>query len=70
MAESDVIQIGDTDSIKVRYSELEEDTLFWLQTRSDDFNSPMRKIDESSALHLREQRVVEMQPSQFVYEKE
>ena len=68
--ENDVIRMGNTDWIKIRYNEVSEDELFWLQTTLNDFNSPMRKIDETTALHLREQRVVGIETGKVVYIKE
>ena len=70
MAESEVITMGDIDWVKTRYSEIDEDELFWLQTTLNDWNSPMRKVDDNTALHLRDMKNVAVEPNQFVYQKE
>ena len=70
MADNEVIVMGDVEWVKVRYSELDEDELFWLQTTMNDWNSPMRKVDDSTALHLRDMKNVAVEPNQFVYQKE
>ena len=62
--------MGDVDWTPVRYNSLEENDLFWLQTTLNDFNSPMRKIDESTAFHLRDQKKVEIKTGQMVYLKD
>tara|TARA_Y100000361_G_C11027714_1_gene273033 strand:- start:421 stop:633 length:213 start_codon:yes stop_codon:yes gene_type:complete len=70
MSETEVIKMGDVDWTPVRYNSLEENDLFWLQTTLNDFNSPMRKIDESTAFHLRDQKKVEIKTGQMVYLKD
>ena len=70
MPDTETLKIGDTDWIKVRYNELEENDLFWRQTTSNDFNSPMRKIDNTSAWNLREETKVQMEPGKIVWLKE
>ena len=70
MSETETIKMGDTDWTPVRYSALDENDLFWLQTTLNDFNSPMRKIDESTAFHLRDQKKVEIKTGQMVYLKD
>ena len=70
MSETEVIKMGDVDWTPGRYNSLEENDLFWLQTTLNDFNSPMRKIDESTAFHLRDQKKVEIKTGQMVYLKD
>ena len=70
MSETEVIKMGDVDWTPVRYNSLEENDLFWLQTTLNDFNSPMRKIAESTAFHLRDQKKVEIKTGQMVYLKD
>ena len=70
MPDTEALKIGDTDWVKVRYNELEENDLFWRQTTKNDFNSPMRKIDNKSAWNMREQIKVEMEPKKIVWLKE
>ena len=70
MNETDPIKIGDTDWVPIRYNTLEENELFWLEARMDDFNSPMRKLDENTALHLRDGKPQEIVTTRLVYQKE
>tara|TARA_B100000073_G_C23609137_1_gene523778 strand:+ start:293 stop:505 length:213 start_codon:yes stop_codon:yes gene_type:complete len=70
MSETETIKMGDTDWTPVRYSALDENDLFWLETRMDDFNSPMRKIDETSCFHLRDGRAQQIDRNRMVYLKD
>ena len=66
----DPINAGDIEWISFRYRELEENELFWMIRDKNSSNNSYRKIDDFSALHLVEQKVVSVEPTKLVYQKE
>ena len=64
------INTGEIEWTHYRFRDLMANELFWLNTTISDFNSPHRKVDDNSALHLREQKVVNINLNAFVYQKE
>ena len=68
--EGDVKKAGDIEWIPMRFIDLQDNDLFWVEKSRSISNSPFRKIDDETALHLREQRVQRLVPKAMVYLKE
>ena len=68
--EGDIKNAGDIEWIPMRFADLQDNDLFWVEKSRSIDNSPFRKIDDETALHLREQRVQQLVPKAMVYLKE
>ena len=63
--------LGSVEWMSYRFSELNEDDLFWYDQNVDgDKNPPFRKIDDTRALNLRKQELVSVNPTLTVHQKE
>tara|TARA_Y100000593_G_scaffold95015_1_gene198271 strand:- start:22855 stop:23067 length:213 start_codon:yes stop_codon:yes gene_type:complete len=61
---------GHIDWLSYRYKDIEPSELFWVEQSLSNNNSPHRKIDNQTATHLREQKVVNIDPNSWVYQKD
>ena len=68
--EGDLKNAGDIEWIPMRFGDLQDNDLFWVEKSRSIKNSPFRKIDDETALHLREQRVQRLVRKAMVYLKE
>ena len=68
--EGDIKAAGDIEWIPMRFGDLQDNDLFWVEKSRSIKNSPFRKIDDHTALHLREQKVQRLVPKALVYLKE
>ena len=67
----DPLPIGTIEWIDFKYRELEDDELFYMNTERDDFkNPPMRKANDTTALIIRENRTIPVEPTKKVYQKD
>ena len=64
----DAINIGDISWLPFRFSELETNDLFWFETTRQ--AKVHRKLDDNTALNLKDQTVIEMPHNPRVYQKE
>ena len=64
----DPINIGDIEWVPFRFKDLEDDELFWFHTRREN-NPAFRKVDDTTALILAEQRTFPLD-NIIVYQKE
>ena len=65
-----IVNAGEIEWIQMRFSDLQDNDLFWVEKSRSIKNSPFRKIDDHTALHLREQKVQRLVPKALVYLKE
>jgi hypothetical protein len=68
--EGDIKSAGDIEWIPMRFGDLQDNDLFWVERSRSLQNSPFRKINDATALHLREQIVQEFVTRAQVYLKE
>ena len=64
------LDAGHVDWQRYRFSEIENDELFWREATISENNGPMRKRDENSAYNLKERTYVSIKPTDFIYQKE
>ena len=64
------LDAGHVDWQRYRFSEIENDELFWRETTISEDNGPCRKRDENSAYLLKERIYVTIKPTDFIYQKE
>jgi|19_taG_2_1085344.scaffolds.fasta_scaffold157741_2 hypothetical protein len=62
--------IGDIEWISYRYRDISEDDLFWPRQSLDRDNLPLRKINDTTALNLRDMSEVPIDPNMMVHQKE
>jgi hypothetical protein len=63
--------LGSVEWISYRFSELNQDDLFWFeQNPNGDQNPPFRKVSDNQALDLRNQNVIALDPRLRVHQKE
>ena len=71
MGTGDPQPLGSVDWISYRFSELNDDDLFWFeQNPNGDQNPPFRKYSDNEALDLKNQRVIQIDPRLKVHQKE
>ena len=71
MGTGDPQPLGTVEWISYRFSELNEDDLFWFDQNIDgDQNPPFRKIGDNSALDLVNQKEVSVESTLRVHQKE
>ena len=61
---------GHVDWQRYRFSEIENDELFWREDNVSESNGPMRKRDENSAYNLKDRTYITMKPTDYIYQKE
>ncbi len=66
----DPLNAGDVEWLTYRYQQLEEEELFWLEKNTNASNDSYRKLDNFSAINLKEQKVISISPTQLIYQKE
>ena len=64
------INAGDIEWIPMRFGDLQDNDIFFVERTRSIKNSPFRKINDATALHLREQKVQRIVPRATVYLKE
>ena len=63
--------LGSVEWISYRFSELNEDDLFWFEKNlNSEQNPPYRKVGDNLALDLRNQRTIEIDSRLRVHQKE
>jgi len=63
--------LGSVDWNSYRFSELEEDDLFWFEKNPNgDQNPVFRKVGDNQALDLKNQNVIQLDPRLRVHQKE
>ena len=71
MGTGDPQPLGTVEWISYRFSELNEDDLFWFeQNLNSEENPPYRKVGDTTALDLKGRRTVEINPRLRVHQKE
>ena len=64
-------ELGAIDWITYRYRELNADDLFWFEQNPNGAKNPaFRKIDDNTALSLKDQRRITIDPNINVHQKE
>ena len=64
------VDAGHVDWQRFKFSEIENDELFWRENTISEANGPMRKRDENSAFNLKERTFITMKPTDYIYQKE
>ena len=64
------LDAGHVEWHRFRFSEIENDELFWRNTENSDDNGPHRKRDDNSAYNLKNRTYITIQPTDFVFQKE
>ena len=63
--------LGSVEWMSYRFSELNEDDLFWFeQNPNGDQNPPFRKIGDNQAMDLKNRNNIEINPTLRVHQKE
>ena len=71
MSTGDPQPLGTVEWISYRFSELNEDDLFWFEKNlNSEQNPPYRKVGDNLALDLRNQTVIAIDPRLRVHQKE
>ena len=71
MSTGDPQPLGTVEWISYRFSELNEDDLFWFEKNlNSEQNPPYRKVGDNLALDLRNQRTIEIDSRLRVHQKE
>ncbi len=61
--------IGQNDFDSVRFDEIEEEDLFWLNQRNDDSNPPFRKMNDKQGHNTRDGIVHNFTYNQVVFQR-
>ena len=62
--------LGTVEWLSYRYRDISADDLFWVKKNLDRDNIPLRKINDTTALNLRNMTEVPIDPNMMVHQKE